>query len=118
MWTYRQKTGALSHDGEAAAEGYSGHGEGLNNPAMQTTAMVGPIPEGVWSIGTAFDHPRLGPVAMHLSPVKVATTRSGFFIHGDNAAMNHTGSDGCIILARSIREAINASADRDLTVTA
>ena len=32
--------------------------------------------------------------------------RSGFFIHGDNANMNHTASNGCIILGPAERQAI------------
>jgi hypothetical protein len=43
--------------------------------------------------------------------------RSGFLIHGDNAEMNHTASDGCIILSHDIREQIDESEDRVLIVT-
>jgi hypothetical protein len=44
--------------------------------------------------------------------------RDGFLIHGDNMAMNHTASEGCIILGRPIREQIADSADRVIVVTA
>jgi hypothetical protein len=42
--------------------------------------------------------------------------RSDFYIHGDNPALNYTASEGCIILARPIREQIAASGDNDLQV--
>jgi hypothetical protein len=43
-WTYKQSTGELDHNGAAIGAGYSGHGAGLNNPAMQNVHDVGPIP--------------------------------------------------------------------------
>jgi hypothetical protein len=44
--------------------------------------------------------------------------RDGFLIHGDNSAMNHTASEGCIILTRDIRQRISDSGDTQLTVIA
>jgi hypothetical protein len=117
MWTYRQSTGELSRDGAAAGVGYSGHGPGLNNPALERDPGVGPIPAGAWRIGVAFDHPRLGPCVMALTPVGWdAYGRSGFFTHGDNAALDESGSHGCIVLAKPLRLLIAGSGDRDLTV--
>lgn len=43
-WTCAQKTGELQQDGEHVATGYSGAGEGKNNPKMQSVRNVGPIP--------------------------------------------------------------------------
>jgi hypothetical protein len=43
--------------------------------------------------------------------------RSAFFIHGDNPQLNHTASDGCIILIRPLRADISNSGDDDLIVT-
>jgi hypothetical protein len=40
--------------------------------------------------------------------------RSAFMIHGDNRT--HTASQGCIILRRDLREQIDRSDDRELTV--
>jgi hypothetical protein len=118
MWSYEQKTGDLYRDGSYEGRGYSGHGAGVNNPALQNVQMVGPIPQGVWDIGTAMEHPHLGPLAMHLAPETGTQTfgRSGFFIHGDNSLMNETGSEGCIVLGRAIRQAIADSGDTRLTV--
>jgi len=55
MWTYNQSDGTLLHDGALAGEGYSGFGEGKNNPTMQTLHDVGPIPQGTYDIGLAHD---------------------------------------------------------------
>ena len=118
MQTYRQSTGLYEVRADLRALGYSGHGAGLNNPALEGDPGVGPIPAGPWRIGPAAAHPRLGPCVMALSPVgHDAHGRSAFFIHGDNAAADHGASHGCIILPRPIREAIAAAADRALFVT-
>ena len=116
-WTYRQSTGDLDHGVAYEGRGYSGHSPGVNNPAMEADPGVGPIPAGQWTIGTAFDHPHLGPLAMHLTPAGFDPHgRSGFFIHGDNALGNESGSEGCIVLGRAIRQAIADSGDHQLTV--
>jgi hypothetical protein len=83
-WQYDQATGCLSHDGRPVGTGYSGHGEGVNNPAMQDVRSVGPIPRGQWSIGPARLQPILGPVAMPLAPEEGTETfgRTGFWAHG------------------------------------
>ena len=118
MQSYQQSTGLYEVRPDLRALGYSGHGEGLNNPALEADAGVGPIPAGVWRIGPARTHPRLGPCVMALSPVEHdAHGRSAFFIHGDNAAGDHGASHGCVILAHSVREAIAANPDRTLLVT-
>ena len=120
IWRYEQKTGILSDpNGEMVACGYSGNGEGLNNPEMQAVKDHGPIPRGSWVVGSFFDDPGgKGPVVAHLTPVAGTETfgRSGFMIHGDNEAMNHTASEGCIVLPRSARERIAQSGDAVLDV--
>jgi hypothetical protein len=64
------------------------------------------------------DH--LGPVALPLTPDpgNEMFGRSAFFVHGDNAQMNHSASCGCIILPREVRVLISDSPDRVLLVTA
>jgi len=117
-WIYVQATGALLHGGTLVATGYAGHGAGLDNPADEAVPGLGPLPAGQYTIGPPFTHPRCGPVSMRLAPS--AGTREfgrfGFLMHGDNAALNHTASDGCIVLPRSAREQVAASADRELVV--
>jgi hypothetical protein len=122
-FTYQQTTGRFSRDGTLIGIGYSGHGAGLNNPQMEAVHGVGPIPAGPWTIGPAHADGALGPIAMNLDPVAPfdAHGRTLFRIHGDNDLLNHTASDGCIVLGpayrRQIAEAV-AGGDNDLTVTA
>jgi hypothetical protein len=122
VWKYSQSTGELtSPSGIILGIGYSGHGEGLNNPAKQDEHNVGPIPQGQWSIGEFFDDlGGKGPVVAHLAPGDGTATfgRSGFMIHGDNKQVNHTASHGCVILGRTIRQIISASGVRSLEVAA
>ena len=120
MWTYEQESGNLeTSDGTRVGKGYSGCGTGLNNPALEHLADVGPIPRGDYRIGRFFDDTGgKGPLVAHIWPCADTNEfgRSGFMIHGDNQACDHTASHGCIILAHSIREQIVASSDRLLKV--
>ena len=119
-WKYSQKTGALlSPAGTYVGNGYSGRGAGLNNPLQQNVADVGPIPQGEWAIGHFFDDPGgKGPIVADLTPAAAETFgRSGFMVHGDNGAANHTASEGCVILPRGLRQMVMASDDRSLIVT-
>lgn len=121
-WKYSQSTGELVNPtGSGVGIGYSGRGAGLNSPAHQSVADVGPIPQGEWVIGSFFDDPGgKGPIVAHLVPASGTETfgRSGFMIHGDNAELDHTASEGCIILPRVVREMVMASSVRGLIVTA
>lgn len=121
MYTYSQSTGELAQDGQHLATGYSGRDSGLNNPGAQQQVGVGPLPQGLYTIGPAYDNPHTGPITLNLEPdpANQMFGRSLFRIHGDTAAMNHTASDGCIILPKVVRLAINAglAQDNQLTVT-
>jgi hypothetical protein len=116
-WTYSQTTGELTHNGTFQGTGYSGTGDGRNNPDMQNVQAVGPLPQGTYTIGGAYQHPHLGPCVMNLDPKEGTETfgRSLFRIHGDNAA--HNASHGCVILGPAIRHAIADSDDNNLVVT-
>jgi hypothetical protein len=119
MMTYRQSTGELSNEGGLIATGYSGHGEGLNNPALQNVPNVGPVPRGNYTLGPPHDPvDHLGPVAMPLNPAadNQMFGRFGFFMHGDDAAMDHSASDGCIIMPHNIRVLVAGFIDRRLVV--
>jgi hypothetical protein len=118
MHTYNRANGNWSHNGELLGTGYSGNGPGLNNPAMSDVHDVGPIPAGTWFISHPFVDPGKGPIVMRLTPVDGTETfgRGGFLIHGDNAAMDHTASEGCIILPHDVRQAIALSVDDELQV--
>jgi len=122
MWSYSQATGTFkSPGGTSVGIGYSGHAQGLNNPALQQVHMVGPIPQGDWEIGQFFDDVGgKGPVVARLTPLPGTETfgRDGFMIHGDNSQVNHSASEGCVILPHVVREMVMSSHDRLLTVTA
>lgn len=119
-WTYVITTGTLVRNGAAVGHGYSGHSEGLNNPSMCNVRDVGPLPQGTYTIGQAHDSEHVGKFALPLAPdsANVMFGRSAFYIHGDNPQLNHTASDGCIILVRPLREAIAGSGDTELLVIA
>lgn len=117
MWMFQQSTGRFFR---LIATGYSGKGEGVNQPALEDVKGVGPIPRGAWSIGPARDDTGHGPIVMALTPLGDTETwgRSGFLIHGD--LIGHVGeqmaSEGCIVLSHDVRAQIAASGDRELIV--
>lgn len=110
-FTYHQSTGLLEHNGLVLGKGYSGHGDGINNAAMQEVHDIGPIPCGKYRIGPQQTHPKLGPVAMPLQPYPMNEMfgRSAFFLHGDNSKGDRSASHGCIILDRKVRGAVSAA---------
>lgn len=123
MWTYRQTTGALSHNGVGVSVGYSGAGLGKNSPSAQNQRNVGPIPQGRYTIGAPEDVERPGkhgPYVLRLTPDQANEMfdRTGFLIHGESLKAAGTASEGCIILQRLIRERIWTSLDRMLEVVA
>jgi hypothetical protein len=119
MWTYAQSTGALLHDGDPVATGYSGADNGKNNPEMQAIHNVGPIPQGGWTIvGPPVNTPDHGPYVLRLEPAVGTKTfgRSGFLMHGDSIESPGCASHGCVIMPRSVREQVWASGDTELEV--
>ena len=118
MWTYDQLSGALGKDGQRVATGYSGFGEGKNNPDLENIHDVGPIPKGVYGIGPPQDTPTHGPHVLALTPEPGTNTfgRDGFLIHGDSVQNPGTASHGCIILPRTARDQIAASGDHQIQV--
>jgi len=118
MWVYDQGSGQLFHKDQAVGTGYSGQGEGKNNPAMESVHNVGPIPKGRYVIEAPHDTSTHGPYVLTLSPdaANVMHERSGFLVHGDSLKAPGTASEGCIILARKLRERIWLSGDRQLEV--
>jgi hypothetical protein len=121
MWVYTQSTGVLLFpDGKKTTTGYSGHGAGKNNPAMQDVVMVGPIPVGSYTIGRRFDSELRGPVCLQLIPFPKNEMfgRSGFLVHGDSRAHEGGASEGCIVIDRPTRVAMSSSTDNTLQVVA
>jgi Protein of unknown function (DUF2778) len=118
-WTYSQQTGELQHDGTRVATGYSGSGEGKNNPQLERAPNVGPIPAGDWTIsGPPANTAEHGPYVLKLNPSEETETfgRDGFLMHGDSKEHPGAASKGCVILPRSAREQVWNSGDRDLEV--
>jgi Protein of unknown function (DUF2778) len=112
IFTYEQRSGKLWQEGSVLGVCYSGHGVGVNNPDYERVPDVGPLPAGWYTIQPFFDDPGgKGPLVAHLVPDSDVQMfgRAGFMIHGDNAAMNRTASEGCIIAAHEIRLEIAGS---------
>lgn len=120
MWIYEQKTGALynSRDVRSKFYGYAGHGAGLNNPDMQNVHATGPLPQGFYTIEQPMEGGHLGVFHMFLRPYtsNQMFRRSEFYLHGDNPAVNHTASDGCMVFSNPIRHTVWNSGDRILQV--
>ena len=66
--TYSQSTGNLFDEaGDFVALGWAGNGEGKNNPEMESTHNVGPLPRGLYQVGPwEATHPGLGPMVARL----------------------------------------------------
>lgn len=118
VWTYEQSSGKLYRDRECVAQGYSGHGEGKNNPAAEGVRNTGPIPAGKWKVGPAYQHPRKGGCVLPLTAALGTSThgRSGFLIHGDSLVNPGTASEGCIVLPYQARERLSREKVTELHV--
>ena len=119
MWSFRQDTGRFyDPNGLFIVAGWSGHGEGLNNPSMQNVPFIGPLPKGYYTIGAPVDNSPLGPCALPLIPDSgnQMFNRSEFYIHGAAFVHPENSSDGCIILPRAVRERLAGSSDKRLVV--
>lgn len=117
-WVWDQSAGTMSRNGKVEGRGYAGHEWGKNNPDAEAVKGIGPVPCGIWAIGTPHDSPNTGRYTMNLDPRTVPDDhgRSAFRIHGDSTAHPGEASHGCIILPRAVREEIWASGDRTLEV--
>ena len=116
-WQYNQKTGQLTLNNKAVGVGYSGRGNGRNNPLFETASNIGPIPRGRYRIGPQRSHPKKGSLTMSLIPIgHTANGRTSFLIHGDSLKNPGDASEGCIILDRNVRQTIAVSGDADLEV--
>lgn len=124
MWTYKQSTGELlDPTGQHVANGYAGgncgqNPEGVNNPKMQDMKHIGPLPVGKYDLGEVIAESHLGPYVIPLiaHPENEMYGRSGFYMHGDNAKLNKSASEGCIIMPRIVRVRVYGSDDRTIEV--
>lgn len=118
-WQYEQATGIMRDaGGVATAEGYSGNGDGKNNPGLERAHNLGPIPRGIYEMTATVEHSRLGPFAIELTPNigNQMFGRSGFWVHGDSVERPGDASDGCIVLPLQVREQLWYSDDHALQV--
>ncbi len=113
LCVYSQSTGSMTCTNDAtglqylSCSGlYAGNGSGLNNPNAQNQHNVGPLPQGNYVVGAPNN--RRGPYTRPLTPDPSNNMfgRSGFLIHGDNAAQNNSASEGCIVAPRDCRSGI------------
>lgn len=116
-----QSTGELFDTaGELIGTGYSGKGEGLNNPAMENVMDVGPLPAGGYTIKAPINTVKHGPYFLPLVPDSgnEMYDREDFGIHGDEILHpnQHLASEGCLIQVRIVRERIWDSVDHRLQV--
>lgn len=126
MKYYCIRTGTMFGDnGKPLFDGcYAGGNKGtvpnaVNNPDYCNVKNTGPLPPGVYTIGAPYDNPRTGSHTMNLDPEPGTELygRGDFRIHGDNPAMNHSASDGCIIKSPAqVRCTAYTSGERRLTV--
>lgn len=107
-----------SPEGQTVGFGYSGSPEGKNDPTKQDIPFVGPIPIGRYTIEQPRDTVTHGPYALPLvpDPSNQMFGRDSFLIHGDSKSVPGSASEGCIILARDVREFIWKSCDLQLEV--
>ena len=124
MWTFKVTAGTILNPEGAlvTSHAYAGgncgkNPEGVNNPAKVMVKDIGPLPPGLYTMGTPVEHSRLGPFAIPLTPdpANVMYGRGGFFCHGDTVPSGNA-SEGCIIAARFVRDQMWASADHQIQV--
>ena len=121
MWYFEITTGKLrDKNGVVVGTGYSGAPGHVDNPADEDLQGLGPIPEGDFTIGAPFNSPDHGPFCLRLTPDASDTMygRDGFLMHGDSKEHPGAASKGCIVQARTVREAVAASGDNRLRAQA
>jgi hypothetical protein len=112
----------------ALGTGYSGKGDGVDNPSMENVSgapgkpVAGPIPEGKYTIGkeqaNKLGNGKVLSNSMRLTPSAGNNMygRGGFLMHG--GSWNLTSSEGCIVVPDvGVRDAVGSSGINVLTVT-
>jgi hypothetical protein len=126
---YQISTGQLTDDdGTLIATGFAGnnsrpgvnpdHIQGLNNPAMVSVRCIGPLPPGLYRVGSWGDHPPVGPDSASLTQIGGETYgRDGFFLHGPGADPENS-SEGCIVIGHLERIKVMGMNPTTITVSA
>jgi len=108
-YVYAQKSGKFSLDGKELATGYSGKGDGKNNPDKEGVRNVGPIPAGKYQLSKPRDYKGMKNCFDVTPEGHNALDRTEFLIHGDSKKNPGSASEGCIILEPAIRKQIAES---------
>ncbi len=125
MWCFESSTGRwFNPEGVHVVTGYAGgncgkNPEGINNAKLQSSAKIGPLPEGMYTLGKFIAQSHLGKDAIELIPdaANEMFGRCDFFCHGDTETPR-CASEGCIILPHDYRIALWKSTDRRVKVVA
>jgi hypothetical protein len=123
-WLFDQNSGRLYNpSGLHHATGYAGgnegkNPEGVNNHAAEAMKSIGPLPCGLYVMQEPVPQSKLGPYAIPLLPATSNKMfgRGDFYCHGDTPAMNHSASEGCIIMPNAIRHEMWESGDHQVMV--
>jgi hypothetical protein len=115
-FVYHQSSGKLTLDGKEVGSGYSGKGEGKNNPDKEKEKSFGPIPRGSYKIGKPKEWKGMQNVFDLTPDGHDAHGRTQFLIHGDSKQNPGNASEGCIILSAEVREKIGESGITKLQV--
>lgn len=124
MWVFQNGTGKLYSPTQVFVEtGYAGgnlgkNPEGINAPAYQYTRLIGPLPVGFYTFGTAVEGTHLGPLAIPLIPDadNDMRGRSDFYCHADTIGHPRCASEGCMVFSHATRTLIDSSDDKRLQV--
>ena len=116
---YSQLKGQLyTDDGVLIGTGYAGNGIYKNDPNSQCVMNHGPLPRGWYTAVSVEDSQQTGPFSIILVPDEGNEIfgRSGFRMHGDNLSDPGNGSDGCIVMPRTVREQFWNGKDHRISV--
>jgi len=113
MFTFEITTGNFrAPNSSLFGKGYSGNGDGKNNPAWEAIKLHGPLPTGLYTAVKMIEHdPHLGWYAIHLKPdastrikiISYGRDPDSFYWHGDDIDHPGEASDGCLVSMRSMR---------------
>ena len=124
MWVFENGTGRLlDGDGNLVETGYAGGALGtrpdaINNPEFQYTPMIGPLPVGLYTMGTAVEGTHLGPLAIPLTPDAGNDMRGrcDFYCHADTIGHPRCASEGCMVFSHATRLLLSQSPDKRIQV--
>lgn len=131
MFTYQVETGILRFNGAVIGKGYSGHGAGLNNPAMEMVHDIGPIPRG-WYVaeliadgdGNPVNYKHKAAPVFRLIPQPETNMygRAGLLMHGHESGEvigkpeTENSSLGCVVQEHATRIQVMIATDKRVQV--